>query len=199
MMQYYSQHDEERVIVDFYASRQLKTGYLVDIGANDGSTFSNTARLIEMGWSAVMIEPHALAHEKCTLTYAGNPNVKCHNLAIGTTSGVMRLHAASDSMLSSLTDNTRHLWPHITWEDQQCKCMTWADYVREYKISQYFDFISIDAETMDYDILVQIDVTLTSLICIEHGENYDRIRKYLYAQGFSLIHKTQDNCIYARL
>ena len=44
----YSQNNEEQVILDYFGN---KIGNLLDIGANDGITLSNSRKLIELGWA----------------------------------------------------------------------------------------------------------------------------------------------------
>ncbi len=45
--------NEEQVILDYFGN---KIGNLLDIGANDGITLSNSRKLIELGWSGDLIE-----------------------------------------------------------------------------------------------------------------------------------------------
>src|SRR6186713_1166854 len=58
----YSQNNEEQIILDYF--REGKRGKVLDIGANDGITFSNSAKLIELGWSAVLVEPSPIAYQR---------------------------------------------------------------------------------------------------------------------------------------
>ena len=48
----YSQNDEERVILEYFAGKT--DGRFVDVGAWSGATFSNVWALMELGWSGVM-------------------------------------------------------------------------------------------------------------------------------------------------
>ena len=41
----YSQNQEEQIILDYF--NDVKVGHVLDIGANDGKTFSNSLALIE--------------------------------------------------------------------------------------------------------------------------------------------------------
>lgn len=52
-MQMYSQNNEERIILNYFEGH---TGRLLDIGAYDGKTFSNSLALLERGWHGVLIE-----------------------------------------------------------------------------------------------------------------------------------------------
>lgn len=60
-MKDYSQNREQAVILRNLAGIN---GTLLDIGANDGITFSNTRALVELGWSGVLVEPSRTAFLK---------------------------------------------------------------------------------------------------------------------------------------
>ena len=47
----YSQNGEEAHILHYLDTIGLKTGHLVDLGAGDGRTMSNTRALLERGWT----------------------------------------------------------------------------------------------------------------------------------------------------
>lgn len=50
----YSEHNEQLIIEEFF---QGKIGKFLDIGAFDGINFSNTLRLLELGWQGILVEP----------------------------------------------------------------------------------------------------------------------------------------------
>lgn len=53
----YSQNDEQQYIENYFTNRQPRWGgRLLDIGAYDGKTFSNTFSLLEKGWKGVLVE-----------------------------------------------------------------------------------------------------------------------------------------------
>ncbi len=54
---YYTQNNEEQIFIDYFKNQNPSELCVLDIGANDGKTFSNSLRLIELGWSAILIEP----------------------------------------------------------------------------------------------------------------------------------------------
>lgn len=47
----YSQNGEQQVILDTFAALGITKGHLVDLGAGDGVTMSNSRALLEMGWT----------------------------------------------------------------------------------------------------------------------------------------------------
>ena len=57
----YSQNFEDEVIAEYFGNFQ---GTLIDIGANDGKTLSNSHYIIEKGWKAHLFEPNKNVLEK---------------------------------------------------------------------------------------------------------------------------------------
>lgn len=51
----YSQGEQDDWLVEHFKGR---TGVAVDVGANDGTFYSNTLRLEELGWRVLCIEPN---------------------------------------------------------------------------------------------------------------------------------------------
>ena len=52
----YSQYGQDQVVFELLG--KPKTGVFIDIGANDGLTFSNSFLFEEKGWQGICIEPH---------------------------------------------------------------------------------------------------------------------------------------------
>jgi FkbM family methyltransferase len=54
MTTFYSQHGEDSLLSKIFG---IKTGTCVEVGANDGVTFSNTLHFEQQGWTCVLVEP----------------------------------------------------------------------------------------------------------------------------------------------
>ena len=52
----YSQNHEDDIVLNFFQNTESNKTVL-EIGANDGKTFSNSLLLIENGWKAHLVEP----------------------------------------------------------------------------------------------------------------------------------------------
>lgn len=52
----FSQNGEQAHILHYLDTIGLKTGHLVDLGAGDGVTMSNTRALIERGWTGALVD-----------------------------------------------------------------------------------------------------------------------------------------------
>ena len=55
----YSQNAEQAVILDTLKTIGIERGHLVDLGAGDGVTMSNTQALIDAGWSGLRVDGNA--------------------------------------------------------------------------------------------------------------------------------------------
>lgn len=202
----YSQNQEEKHILDYF--KEYK-GTLLDIGANDGKTFSNSLRLIELDWRAYLVEPSKKAFEKLTSLHSGNVKVECLPVAIGQSnmkaileeSGWHLNHRSDIGLLSTLVPEEKKKWDKVAFEKQECEVMdfkTFTDLI-DWKC---FDFISIDAEGMDMDILTQIDLTSTRLLCIEWN-SIEAVKAsiLLYTSQFGMnkvIYQSGENLIISR-
>ena len=55
-MKDYSQHGEQAIILDYFEKQGIQQGRFLDIGANDGITFSNSYALVIRDWKGVAVE-----------------------------------------------------------------------------------------------------------------------------------------------
>ncbi|MCE3278013.1 MAG: hypothetical protein K0S44_204 [Bacteroidetes bacterium] len=202
----YSQGKEEEVIVKFFNGRN---GTLLSIGENDGKTFSNSLRLIELGWDAVLVEPSPVAFQKMFDLHKDNKKVCMARVAIGIVNGKGVLHESghhlpnqSDvALLSSLKKEETVKWKRVDFKEQDVDVLDFKTFQTLVPKKNY-DFITIDAEGMDIEILKQINLSKTHLLCIEYNENVqakDEIIKYCAEFGMcNLLYQSGENLIISR-
>jgi FkbM family methyltransferase len=193
----YSQNKEQDYIVNYFAGF---TGKLLDIGANDGKTFSNSLALIELGWSAVLVEPSPSAFVKLSTLHETRFNVDCIRAAIGTKRGTIYLHDMGEhigngdsSLLATTIASEKDRWVGTEFKKVKVKVIPYAD------IADNYDFITIDAEGLDIDILKQINLDNTKMVCIEWNNiptNEAAIRAIMPTR-FREIYRSLENLIYA--
>ena len=168
----YSQNNEQDIILSYFQSRK---GFFLDIGANDGVTLSNTYALQLQGWSGVLVEPSEEAFNRIL------PGrwVEKFNVAIGTEDGHCTFHEMGNhlgkgdvSLLSTIKRTELKRWPGTEFKERMTEVWTYKTLITHspYKL---FDFISIDAEGVDFEILEQINLKHTQMVCIEHNGNVD--------------------------
>ncbi|HET6224664.1 MAG TPA: FkbM family methyltransferase [Bacteroidia bacterium] len=199
----YSQNQEEEHILNYFKDYK---GTLLDIGANDGKTFSNSLRLIELGWKAYLVEPSPKAFEKLSKLHANNKSVECVPVAIGegnskailAESGWHLNHKSDVALLSTLIPEEKKRWDKVAFEDKEVEVVDYKTFT-ELVDCKCFDFISIDAEGMDWQILSQIDLSDTKMLCIEtNSVETEKYINYCIGFGMRLIYKNAENIIMAK-
>lgn len=200
----YSQNGEDKIAKDYFGDF---IGSVLDLGANDGKTLSNSLALIELGWSAVLVEPSKEAFKKCEELHSGNDNVKLLNVAIANENTVLpffesgtHLKNGDTALLSSLkqTETLRWFGTDNEFTEGVTECIDFKTMIDLSPIKQ-FDLISIDCEGMDWDILTQIDLKAIGckMLIVEH--NQKDIQLYVeYARGFGMreFHRNFENIIF---
>ncbi len=181
----YSQNNEQDVILDYF--KDFK-GKFLDIGANDGLTFSNSRALAEIGWQGTLIEPSPEPFKRLKALY-NKTKCKVLNIAIGDSSGEITFYDCVDTLLSSTNLELVKSW-NRPYEEIKVKVKTFNEAVPV----NDFDFITIDAESMDLIILRQIDLTNVKCLCIEHGNTIEA-EILEYCTGFKTILRNYENLI----
>lgn len=197
-MKHYSQNQEDIAIQNYF---QGYIGKLLSIGENDGITLSNSRALIELGWKADLVEPSPTAYKMLEMLYKNNDNVTTHKVAIGKKNGFTQLfdmgthlNKGDTSLLSTIKEEEMARWKGTEFKPVRVKIMTYDKFTQN-----KYDFISIDAEGMDIEILKQIDLNGVKCLCIEY--NNDRhieaeIRALIPAR-FKEIYRSLENLVYA--
>jgi hypothetical protein len=73
----YSQNCEDAIIEAIFARIRTENEWCFECGAADGLFFSNTRRLIEQGWRAILVECDSADYRKLAELYAGNERAHC--------------------------------------------------------------------------------------------------------------------------
>ena len=202
----YSQNSEENIILNFFKGQ--RNGTFLSLGENDGRTFSNVLALAEKGWAGSCVEASPKAFARLRAEHFGRP-IELSNVAIATYDGEITLHESGEligkgdvALVSSTKDAELQRWDslNIDFEKITVPCLTFASFLR---LSSYkeFDFVSIDIEGMELDILPQMDFNAlkTKMVCVEwNSKNGLEYSKILTPFGFRLIHKNQENLIFAK-
>ncbi len=204
----YTQNKEEEFILNYFGDFK---GTLLDIGANDGKTFSNSLALIEKGWKAILIEPSTIAHDKCKALHGRNENVLLFKVAISDKNAKGNLNVSghhlpdqSDvALLSSLDNEEIKKWQGagVKFENEEVNLVDFKTFNERLDNTSY-DFITIDAEGFDIIILKQIDLSNTKLLCIEFNnieENKKQIMDYCGMFGMNrIIYQSYENLLICR-
>lgn len=199
----YSQYGEGKVINHYFNNKQ---GICVSLGENDGKTLSNVLGLIEIGFSAYLVEPSTEAFFKLTELHERNKKVRCFNFAIGSYDGETtfyhsgtHLNSGDTSLLSTIDKNEIDRWKGTCeFTETKAQLKKWETFVKDANIKD-IDFISIDCEGVDFEILQQIDFNKhnVKMVCVEYNNvNSELYEQHMAKYGFNLHYKNFCNLIF---
>jgi len=204
-MNSYSQSGEDKIIAEYFGDFK---GNLLSIGENDGSTFSNALAFIQLGWKAHLVEPSSVFGQMEAM-HIDNPNVKCYHFGIGDSDRYSvffesgpHVKGGKDKALVSTTDkNELSRWHDVEFEMKEIDIVSWQTFKQLVGDEITFDYISIDCEGMDLEILKQINLSQTKVLIIEY--NLNKALKTIYESyclqfGLRIIHENAENLIFAR-
>lgn len=223
-MKDFSQSGEQKIILDYFGDFR---GAALDIGANDGLLLSNSRALFESGWDVLLVEPSETAFGKLRSLYATGieqtnngwifvetnlpkqPHACLVNAAITPTDGPVdfydsgtHLRKGDTSLLSTTRPEELARWKKSgeTFTKTTVRGITFETLMKETGVN-HFDFISIDAEGADLEILKQIDLTAVGcrLLCVEVNQRGDaEFAEYARRHGMRLLWSCYENRIFCR-
>ena len=208
--QYYSQYEQDKFVNELFFHNK-KNGFFVDIGAHDGRTYSNTLFFEEsLGWRGICFEPLA---EPFTKLVANRPNSFCYNACVSWQKGEQRFFEVQgySQMLSGLVDtyDPRHLErlkKEIKLYGGSYRVIVVPvvqfNEIMQEKNVQKVDFLSLDTEGSEIEILKTIDFDAVKIDVIAVENNYltKDIRDFLILKGYHfVIHKGDEIYVHSRL
>jgi FkbM family methyltransferase len=171
----YSQNQEEKKIVNYFAGRE---GRFLDVGAYDGKLFSNSLRLVELGWSGVCVEPSPEPFRLLYLLHKDNPIIQLENSAVCPSDGVVDFYDTSGDAVSTTDHTHKHKWEKgskIKFKPIQVKSISPKTLLGKY--GNVYDFVNIDTEGTNLETLrglVGAGLRF-ELLCIEHDNKHPEI------------------------
>jgi FkbM family methyltransferase len=198
----YSQNDEEQVILGLMEKAKIHHGRFLDIGAYDGKTFSNTFRLVELGWSGVCIEPSPTAFTGLLRNHQNNPEVILVNAAIAPQEKWLEFYDSNGDALS--TSSTQHVEVWSKGGVKYTKFMLKAIGMNELftKFGSRYDFINLDVESLNWELFQALPwmwLDETSVICVEHDAYSKEMIEMATKYGFKKVTENGENLIFSTL
>jgi FkbM family methyltransferase len=208
----FSQNNEQSFILNFFKGENPKKNKFLDVGANDGKTFSNTHALSLLGWGGVCVEPTNSAFLKLQKLYSNNKNVKCINAGISNITDVVEINESLNwnnseapvGILSTLNSNNKDRFNGMNWKLSEIILYTFKDLEKFYNLEEdSYDFINVDVEGHELIVLNEIEGLLSKcrLLCIERTEvqsNNEKILNKLNDIGFHVRFETIDNYLLSK-
>lgn len=135
--------------------------WIIDVGANDGVTISNSLPFVKLGWRAILIEPAPAVFRKLMANCRDCENVICLQIACGDKSGEADLYFGSDGedgFLSTLCRSDNE-WFSSARSSRSVKVQTdtITNILKRYHAPNRPGILMVDCEGMDYEALLGLD------------------------------------------
>ena len=196
--QKYSQHDEERYILEVLRGLAPETAHFLDIGAWHPTCLSNTRALVERGWSGMMIEPSPQPFLNLLDAYGASGKITLLLGAIGLESCIAPMWITDDAV-STLIETEYEVWrKHANFRGQILVPVITLDQL----FHQYggdWQFINIDAEGISpalFKRLLKIGVR-PRCICVEHNQQIVELAGHAQCAGYRQVYLNGTNVVYS--
>ena len=191
---FHGQYGQDAFVVDHF--RGKRGGVFVDIGANDGVSLSNTYYLErELGWSGLLVEPHAEMHaalQRVRTAHAVNACAADHD-------GVARFSQieGGSNMLSGVASKFSHMHERRVRRSMRKS----GSQLREVEVPAVrvdrvledvgidrVDYLSIDTEGGEREIIDAIDLERfgVELVTMENNGRDLSTRRYMRDRGYEI-------------
>jgi FkbM family methyltransferase len=166
----YSQHGEDKYILEFLEQYDLKGTVYIDVGANHPSDISNSYLLYRNGHNGIVVEPN---QELIGLFRRFRKRDIPLMIGCSNENTILPFHISKTPVLSSFSD----IRDSNVYKTNYLPVMRLDDAVRNLT----FDFISllsIDVEGLNYEVLegAKTCIDKSLLICVEYDTDEDKQR-----------------------
>jgi FkbM family methyltransferase len=178
-----------------------KNGYFVEFGAADGIYLSNTFLLEnDFGWSGILVEPGRCWHDEINK----NRTARIERQCVWSKSQLQLMFSEAEkaelSTISALNQSDMHGLARQSHINYSVTTISLLDLLEKYKAPCKIDYLSIDTEGSEYEILRNFDFDRYSFntITCEHnfGHNREAIYNLLTNKGYKRVYtglsKTDD-------
>ena len=182
---------------DIFALAQLnfkKNGFFVEFGATNGVDYSNTLVMEKLfNWKGILSEPAKTWHRNLTLNRDSFIDL---NAVWKNSNSVLMFNETNSAEYSTIEDFSNvDMHSKIRSDGQIYKVNTISlvDLLLKYGAPSKIDYLSIDTEGSELDILESFDFGQYSfnVITVEHNytDSRDRIFQLLKSNGYKRVHE----------
>jgi FkbM family methyltransferase len=151
----YAQNAEDVVLARVFDERT--DGFFVDVGANDPTHDSVTRHFYERGWTGVNIEPQATCIEALRAERPRDINL---NIGVGSAAGRLKFYLVPEAQaMSTFSSEHAELVRSLGYRTEQTdiEVRTLDDVFTEHVGSRTVDFLKVDVEGLEEDVLGGFD------------------------------------------
>lgn len=176
------------------ASRSKRGGFFVEFGAADGVALSNSYLLEkEFGWSGVLCEPSKSWQEDLRNNRSCAIEFLCVYSRTGESISFSENYIGELSGITEFTGDKHHGIINRTTHSYQVETISLLDLLRKHNAPKHVDFLSVDTEGSEFEILNAFDFSQYSFgaICVEHNfsENRLKVKDLLNSKGYRQVYQ----------
>ncbi len=179
---------ESELVFEYFKKRP--NGFFVEVGANHPTRRSQTWFLEQQGWKGLLVEPNPAL---CEQLRTSRPNSQVFEMALGADYdvGEADLHIGKADGHSALKPRVSTV---LTGQRIRVTVKT-LDWVMENAGPKEVDFVSIDVEGMELEVLRGFDLGRwqPKLLVIEDMFVNHQTHRYVKAQKYKLVRRTGYN------
>jgi len=158
-----------------------KNGYFVEFGATNGIDLSNTYLLEkDFGWQGILAEPSIGWHEDLMANRDCNIDKNC---VWNKTNELLDFNEVNNQELStigSFNNCDRHYEKRKNGKFYKVNSISLTDLLKKYNAPSEIDYLSIDTEGSEYEILKSFDFEKYSFKVITVEHNYTTLREDIF-------------------
>ena len=199
---YYGHHELDKKLKKYL---NYEKGFFVELGANDGIKQSNTFYFEKnLGWNGILIEPIKTKYLKC-LKYRSSKNYFYNNACVGINFKRDKIKMIYSDLMSSIDDKEiinkidakkhakdgeKYLLKNEKIEEFWVSTRTLNDILQEVNTPKLIDFLSLDVEGSELEVLNGIDFKIYNFkFILVESRNDDEIVKYLSNKNYNFLEK----------
>lgn len=197
-MHSYAQHGEDIYLNTLF--KGVNNGVCIEIGAYDGVCCSNTNLFEQKGWRALCIEPNEDMFKKCQLSRKESINCCISSDDTEDTDfHIFCINGDNFGAISGLKPDVRLIESHRHMINYRKTCnvkvRSLTSLLDEINYPTDIDFISIDTENTELDVLRGIDFKKYNIKVLVVENNYDEdfCEDYLQQFGYKKIRRIAVN------
>ncbi len=180
---------------DLFVLSQLgvkRGGYFVEFGATNGVTKSNSFLLEkELGWSGILAEPARVWHRDIRANRAAVIETRCVWKDSSTVLEFSEADVAELSTVSAFSETDYQAESRRQGEKYGVATISLIDLLSQHGAPSHIDYLSVDTEGSEYDILAAFDFDRYSFGVITCEHNYtptrEKVHDLLTAKGYRRV------------
>ena len=200
----YSQNQEDLFINDYF--KNIDNGFYLDIGCYHPIKYSNTALLYNRGWQGINIDMNQTSIDLFNILRKKDKNI-CATISSSNkevTQYIDHLYSPVNTIDKNFSQVISKKFQTKPFSEKKIFTNTFTEIVKKYEIQIIkIDFLNIDVEGHDYEVLKGIDLLniKPKIICIEvdnHEKNLsnEKIKNYLIKLNYKIIKRIGFNVFF---